>query len=180
MRQVKRTCAMCGSILSKIGTEKYTCPYHGDLHSNDVIVTHVEVGTDLTEKDNHFKGSQRNPWFNQVLEKLAQIHDKKNHDYCPNDENPFFNFEHAAKYATTAALGSVVITPLDVFNILLGIKEARMIALIVRGRNPNNEAFKDTELDYTVYSILREAYKLKLGKENSKVYDGSEKSDNCK
>lgn len=96
-------------------------------------------------------GSIRNPWMNQILSKIAALHDKKNHDYAPDDD-VFYNFKVGAAYAGISVLQD--------FNALLGTKLARLHTLMTRPEGPNNESFIDSEWDYVVYFLLREAWKL--------------------
>lgn len=152
----------CGHDINFAKNE--VCDCRQDKVLNDMIKTEA----DMWEGRGMVIGSTRNPWLNQVLSKIAQLHDKKNHDYCPDDDNPFFNFECSAKYANVALPNRSTyknFTSEDSFNILLGTKLARLYALLTRGGLPNNEAFVDSEWDYVVYFLLRESYKLKMEEE---------------
>jgi len=139
-------------------------------YQDPVVNQMVETEAKLWENPPVISGSYRNPHLNKILSKIAEIHDKKNHDYCPDDSNPFFNFEVAGKYADTQnGTASLVLGPIDSFNILLGVKLARLYALLTRGAAPNNEAFIDSEWDYVVYFLLRESYKLKMEEEKTQI-----------
>ena len=91
----------------------------------------------------------RNPAFDALLQRMADIHDKKNEDYA-QDGNPYSNFEEAA-----AAAG---VTVDQVFAVLMGIKQARLKELMRSGKVPNNESTQDTKLDLAVYAALRAIY----------------------
>lgn len=94
----------------------------------------------------------RNPYFNDTLAVMAQLHDRKNHDYA-EDDNPFSNFEMAAQYAGVSVQ--------TVFNVLLGVKQARIAELeakIANGDMPLHESLDDSRLDRAVYAALAVAY----------------------
>lgn len=91
----------------------------------------------------------RNPYFVKALDEMQDIHDRKNADYA-HESNPFSNFEHAA-----AASGIPVIR---VFDVLLGVKQARLSELSDTTRTPNNESIRDTLLDRAVYATIALAY----------------------
>lgn len=91
----------------------------------------------------------RNPYFVKALDEMQEIHDRKNADYA-HESNPFSNFEHAA-----AASG---IPAIQVFDVLLGVKQARLSELSDKGRTPNNESIRDTLLDRAVYATIALAY----------------------
>jgi hypothetical protein len=94
----------------------------------------------------------RNPYFNDTLATMAQLHDRKNHDYA-EDDNPFSNFEMAASYASVPVQ--------KVFDVLLGVKQARideLTAKIANGDPPRNESLEDSRLDRAVYAALSVAY----------------------
>jgi len=91
----------------------------------------------------------RNPWFNDVLALMLQTHDRKNHDYA-TDKNPFSNFEAAAQFAGVSVQ--------TVFDVLLGVKQARLAELTSTTKEPNYESIEDTRLDRAVYAALAVAY----------------------
>lgn len=94
----------------------------------------------------------RNPDFDNALEIMKDIHDKKNHDYA-SDNNPFANFEVVAR---------ITGLPVDtVFKVLLAVKEARLEELLSSDKTPNFESISDTYKDQAVYAALRYSYKLK-------------------
>lgn len=84
-----------------------------------------------------------------MLEKAKAIHLKKNQDYTTNrDENPYENFDRANVIAAWF--------PDDYksFAVLIGVKLARLGALLTQKRKPNNESLDDSFLDLVVYCIL--------------------------
>jgi len=104
------------------------------------------------EKDaaSPFKKEYRNPTFKKLLDEMLALHERKSHDYA-NDGNPYSNFEAAARFAH--------VTVDQVFEVLLGIKYARLWELIRAGKTPNNESIEDTLIDINVYSCLRVSYR---------------------
>jgi len=92
----------------------------------------------------------RNPQFNEVLELMAEIHDKKNEDYA-SDKDPFSNFSGVAE-----------MTGLEtdkVFQVMIGIKMERLKQLVGTGKVPNNESVDDTILDLANYAAIWLAYR---------------------
>jgi hypothetical protein len=93
----------------------------------------------------------RNPYFTRALDEMEAIHERKNHDYA-SDTNPFSNFEFAARFAG--------VTVDQVFAVMEGIKQARILELTLAGKAPNNESLDDSLKDGAVYPALRYAYHL--------------------
>ena len=90
-----------------------------------------------------------NPKFATILEQMANMHNRKSHDYA-RDSNPYSNFEESA---ITAGV------PVDtVFAVMIGIKMARLAELTRAGKEPNNESIQDTRVDLAVYSALWASY----------------------
>jgi hypothetical protein len=87
--------------------------------------------------------------FIRVLDEMEALHSKKNADYATADD-PYSNFEHAAKAAG--------MTVMQVFDVLLGVKQARLVELTAGGKVPNNESIRDTLLDRAVYAAIAVAY----------------------
>lgn len=89
------------------------------------------------------------PLFYQLLERMAETHDKKSHDYA-SDGNPFGNYEFAG------TLGSLFKhSPLDLgFVTRIGEKLYRLSNLEGSGKAPKNESIEDTELDICVIAVL--------------------------
>lgn len=86
-----------------------------------------------------------NPKFNDLLDKMKVIHDKKNADYA-NDTDPYSNFSFAANFAG--------VEKIQVYLTLLGVKAARLHELILNKKIAKNESINDTLLDFAVYAAL--------------------------
>jgi hypothetical protein len=84
-----------------------------------------------------------------VLADLADLHERKSHDYA-QDSNPFSNFEEAA-----ASAGVSVDT---VFAVMMAIKQARLKELQQAAKTPKHESIADTQIDLALYGVLRAAY----------------------
>ena len=93
-----------------------------------------------------------NPHFTQLLNEMAELHERKNHDYAQAD-NPFSNFEEAAKEAGLSVD--------EVFKVMIGIKNARIRELEGAGKSPENESLQDSYMDRLMYSALQLAYRRK-------------------
>lgn len=94
------------------------------------------------------------PDFYKLLEKMAETHDKKNHDYANND-NPFQNFERAA------VIVSWFTNPVDqTFAAIIGIKLSRLAELRSAGKEPNNESVEDSFLDNANYNAIWAAWDI--------------------
>jgi hypothetical protein len=89
------------------------------------------------------------PLFYQLLQNMADLHEKKSHDYA-SDGNPFGNYEFSG------TLGSLFKhSPLDIgFVTRLGEKLFRLSNLEGSGKVPKNESIEDTELDLCVIMVL--------------------------
>lgn len=89
----------------------------------------------------------RNPIHSEILDKCKELHEKKSHDYA-QDDNPFSNFEYAAKVA------DIFTDPVDkVFATLIGVKLARL-AELRKGKEPKNESIEDTCIDFVNYAAI--------------------------
>jgi hypothetical protein len=87
--------------------------------------------------------------FDSALIIIKALHDKKRADYSdPN--NRFSNFEIASAFANVGVP--------QTFEVLLGVKQARLIELLKSNKEPNNESLLDTYLDRAVYAILAYVY----------------------
>lgn len=91
----------------------------------------------------------RNPAFHDLLARMGDTHDRKNADYA-EDGNPYSNFEFAAQFAG--------ITVQQVFDVLIGVKQARLLVLTKPSKVPNHESIEDTRLDQAVYTALKASY----------------------
>lgn len=95
-----------------------------------------------------------NPHFDEVLEEMAAIHTKKNHDYA-NEEDPLANFLLQAEITGQSVN--------EVFFNAIAIKVARLRELVGKGKQPANESIDDTILDMAVYSALWKSYRMRVG-----------------
>jgi hypothetical protein len=96
------------------------------------------------------KGRTRHgsPKFYEMLEKMADIHDKKSHDYASN-ENPFGNYHFAG------TLSQLFDNPDDAgFVGRIGEKLFRLANLENNWKKPTNESIEDTEEDICVITLL--------------------------
>ena len=93
-----------------------------------------------------------NPKFNALMSDMQEMHRKKNEDYA-SAENPYSNFEQAGEVAKGFT------DPVDIaFAALIGVKLARLKELKGKGKVPNNESVRDTQLDLAVYAALWASY----------------------
>ena len=119
------------------------------------------------------KGFKRNgsPFFYELLERMASIHDKKSHDYASNSD-PFGNYHFSGR------LGKLFNNPDDSgFVTRIGEKLYRLANLENDGKIPENEAIEDTEVDLCVIIVLwmadridRRVRKLKAKGERELAY----------
>ena len=110
----------------------------------------------------------KNPQFEQLLSDMRALHASKNADYCGEGAsvNPFQNFEDAAAFA-----GCSVDT---VFRVLLGIKGARLKALLASARAPNYESIDDTRKDLAMYAALYASYYIQLSYDDRQLLSAVE------
>jgi hypothetical protein len=93
-----------------------------------------------------------NPKYHALIEALADLHDRKSHDYAQAD-NPYSNFEYAA------TVSEPFTDPVDrVFVTQLAIKLARLAELTAAGKTPNNESVQDTRRDLANYALIWASY----------------------
>ncbi len=85
------------------------------------------------------------PMFYKTLEAMAELHSRKAHDYA-GDEDPLSNFRNVAK-----VIGS---TDWEVSIMFLTTKFFRLMNLLDRGDEAENEPIEDTLMDLAVYAIL--------------------------
>lgn len=102
--------------------------------------------------------SERNPHFSMLFAHMQALHDRKSHDYA-EDGNVYSNFEWAAIEAFGEATYSNVSA---VFDVLIGIKSARLNELQTANKEPNNESILDTMIDELIYRALKLSYYLKV------------------
>lgn len=86
--------------------------------------------------------------FVDLLDKMRDIHEKKNRDYAAFGKD-FENFERSAQ------ISSWFNDPIDkVYVTLITTKLARLATLLNSGNRPNNESIEDSFLDLTTYCGL--------------------------
>lgn len=83
------------------------------------------------------------PRFYQLLEEIAELHSRKNHDYAKTDE-PLSNFTRSK------ALG---IEPWRGVLVRMSDKWSRLEQLAT-GKTPKNESMRDTLIDLAVYALI--------------------------
>jgi hypothetical protein len=88
------------------------------------------------------------PIFYELIQQMAQIHNKKSHDYA-SDDNPFANYQFAGK------LSKLFDNPDDAgFIGRIGEKLYRLANLENHNKLPSNESIADTEVDICVIVAL--------------------------
>lgn len=83
--------------------------------------------------------------FDNLLEELRTLHEKKRADYASNQDR-FSNFRIAAEFSGMQTYQSI--------ENLIGVKQARLLELRGTGKTPKNESVRDTLVDRAVYCIL--------------------------
>lgn len=85
------------------------------------------------------------PKFYELLEQMADLHDRKNHDYS-KEEDPLSNLR---------ACKAIGLTPFMGVMVRLQDKWARLITFVKKGQlKVKDESIKDTLMDNAVYSLL--------------------------
>jgi len=98
---------------------------------------------------NEIRARHGSPTFYSLLERMADIHDKKSHDYASNN-NPYGNYHFSGQLSLLFAS-----SPEDVgFISRIGEKLYRLANLESSGKNPLNESIEDTENDLCVIMAL--------------------------
>jgi hypothetical protein len=125
-------CPFCFELLKEpTGAKEFMNPTFPEKRINDL---------------GSFHGS---PTFYKLLEEMAELHDKKSHDYA-SDKNPFGNYVFAGQVASMFAH-----SPKDAgFASRLADKLYRIANLESSGKTPKNEAIEDTEKDLCVIVML--------------------------
>ncbi len=83
------------------------------------------------------------PRFYALLDEIAALHSRKNHDYAPSEE-PLANFRMAEKLGVPAWKGVLV---------RMSDKWSRILQL-AQGKNPKNESLRDSLVDLAVYALI--------------------------
>lgn len=88
-------------------------------------------------------GRHGDPRFYQLLEEIAELHSRKNHDYSKQGE-PLSNFNRARSFG---------IEPWKGILVRMSDKWSR-IEELSKGKTPKNESLRDSLIDNAVYSLL--------------------------
>lgn len=88
-------------------------------------------------------GKHGDPRFYKLLDEIAELHSRKNHDYAKTDE-PLSNFHRSR------ALG---IEPWRGVLVRMSDKWSRLEQL-ASGKTPKNESMRDNLLDLAIYSLI--------------------------
>jgi hypothetical protein len=96
----------------------------------------------------------RDPRYEQLLQDLLALHDRKNADYA-SPEDPTSNFTYAANVASGFTHDED-----RVFATLLGVKLARIQELTKPGRTPRNESLADSFRDLANYAAIWAAKRI--------------------
>lgn len=113
--------------------------------TTDITNDASTAGPDTEPMLNDRNGS---PIFYNLLERMADTHDKKSHDYA-NNSDPFGNYHFAG------LMSQLFTNPDDAgFIGRLGEKIFRLANLENSGKSPINESVEDTELDICVIVTL--------------------------
>ncbi len=83
------------------------------------------------------------PRFYALLEEIAALHSKKNHDYA-TEADPFSNFRRAERLGIPAWNG-VLARMTDKWS---------RIEQLTSGKDPKNESLRDSLMDNAVYSLI--------------------------
>jgi len=105
----------------------------------------------------------RIPEFLNALEKMKEIHIKKNEDYA-NEQNPFSNFDESEHFL------EMFPNPRDgAFAWPIGTKISRLSNLLNSGKTANHESIEDTFIDIANYLLLWRADYLRRGTAKSEI-----------
>lgn len=83
--------------------------------------------------------------FERILIEAVRLNRKKRHDYSAG-EDPWQNFYDSAVQVND--------TPGKSVETLIATKQARLRSLLFTGKEPANEAIRDTLIDRLVYSVI--------------------------
>lgn len=93
---------------------------------------------------NNFKGLQGDPLFYQLLNEIAELHSRKNHDYS-KDGDPLSNLRACEAIGIPAYKGVLV---------RLQDKWSRLVELSKKEAKVKEESVEDTLKDMAVYALL--------------------------
>ena len=113
----------------------------------------------------------RIPEFLEALEKMKEVHIRKNEDYA-NPDNPFSNFD-CSEYGLRLFSN----TRDQIFIWPIFTKFARLSNLLNKRQAPNNESIEDTFIDIANYVLLWRAdyiqRKSRMDKIKKQMREGS-------
>jgi len=87
---------------------------------------------------------QGHPRFYELLDEIAELHDKKNHDYA-QDGDPLSNLRRSENFGIPGWKGILI---------RLSDKWSRLEELSKKEARVKEESIKDTLLDNAIYSLL--------------------------
>lgn len=130
----------CGQSARPCGCDpgaQWVCTWHSEKGAATPVALggqHTVVSTETRHGD---------PRFYALLEEIADLHSRKNHDYARSDE-PLSNFTRAKAFG---------IEPWRGVLIRMSDKWGR-IEELSKGKTPKNESLRDSLIDNAVYSLI--------------------------
>ena len=112
----------------------------GPMEAGNCDCGFCEDGDWICRTGQHRHGDPR---FYALLEEIAALHSKKNHDYAKDGE-PLSNFHRSASFG---------IEPWKGILVRMSDKWSR-IEELSKGKEPQNESLRDSLIDNAVYSLL--------------------------
>ena len=100
----------------------------------------------------------RIPEFVKTLERLRELHERKNKDYATST-NPFCNFDFSSSVCSFALECGCKREHLPFINHVT-TKLSRLFVLLSSGRNPENESVEDIFDDLATYIILWKCWNI--------------------
>lgn len=94
--------------------------------------------------DTKIKPRRGHPRFYELLDQIADLHDRKNANYA-KDNDPLSNFRMCEEFGVPATMGTMV---------RISDKYARITQLMSGKRDEVGESIKDTLQDMAVYALL--------------------------
>jgi hypothetical protein len=85
------------------------------------------------------------PMFYELLKKMGEIHDAKNHDYSEGAKDPFSNFRMSENFGIPAWKGCLV---------RISDKYSRITQLSTKEAKVKDESIEDTLIDLANYALI--------------------------
>ena len=104
---------------------------------------HAQAAEKLAELAPAERKRHGDPRFYALLDEIAELHSRKNHDYA-RDGEPFSNFNRARSFGVEPWRGVLV---------RMSDKWSR-IEELSNGKTPKNESLRDSLVDNAVYSLI--------------------------